>query len=192
MMKTMRLREIALSIGLLVMPVLALPVTAAESLDPPEKTNPRAVPLRPGAQSVPERRTSPQPQPRVVAPQPSRPTSPVVSRPLQPERRVEPPRQERVERPRQRYEPERRVVQPRYESNRGRDGDGDGDRRRRVYQGAGAAVIIGSIIAYSAYRGPNRDSVYARCNRNFPDFDYNTGTFENEDGDRETCPYLDY
>ncbi len=81
---------------------------------------------------------------------------------------------------------------PEYRSGGGRDyRDGDrGDRvRRGVAVGAGIA-IIGGVLGYNAYRGPSRDRVYDRCDRNFPDFDYDTGTFVNEDGDREICPYL--
>jgi hypothetical protein len=67
----------------------------------------------------------------------------------------------------------------------------DRDRRydRGIAIGVGAA-IIGATLGYRYYRGPNRESVYDRCDRNFPEFDYDTGTFTNEDGDREICPYL--
>lgn len=68
-----------------------------------------------------------------------------------------------------------------------------GDRRDRVRNGVaiGAGIaIIGGVIGYNAYRGPYRDRVYERCDRNFPDFDYETGSFVNDDGDREICPYL--
>ena len=76
--------------------------------------------------------------------------------------------------------------QQRYEARRN-----DGDRRynRGVAIGVGAA-IIGATLGYRYYRGPSRDSIYDRCDRNFPEFDYDTGTFTNEDGDRELCPYL--
>jgi len=87
--------------------------------------------------------------------------------------------------------PARTVVAPPHRDfARGGDRDHRDYRGRRFAGGLGAAAIIGSIIAYSAYRGADRDSVYDRCARNFPDFDYDTGTFQNEDGDRETCPYL--
>jgi hypothetical protein len=80
---------------------------------------------------------------------------------------------------------------PRYEADR-RAYDGDRGRRynnRGVAIGVGAA-IIGATLGYRYYRGPNRDNVYDRCDRNFPEFDYDTGTYTNEDGDREICPYL--
>jgi hypothetical protein len=76
---------------------------------------------------------------------------------------------------------------PRYEAER-RDG-GRRYNNRGVAIGVGAA-IIGATLGYRYYRGPNRDNVYDRCDRNFSEFDYDTGTFTNEDGDRELCPYL--
>ena len=126
----------------------------------------------------PAARVAPQPQFR-PAPPPPQP----IARAPQPQQRAYPTArapQEAVRRSGGEYRSE-------YRGGYGRDRD-------RRYTGpaiAAGAVIIGSIIAYSTYRGPNRDAVYARCDRNFPDFDYDTGTFVNEDGDRETCPYLD-
>jgi hypothetical protein len=76
---------------------------------------------------------------------------------------------------------------PRYEAER-RDG-GRRYNNRGIAIGVGAA-IIGATLGYRYYRGPNRDNVYDRCDRNFSEFDYDTGTFTNEDGDRELCPYL--
>jgi hypothetical protein len=76
---------------------------------------------------------------------------------------------------------------PRYEVGRRHERDRRYDRGIAI--GVGAA-IIGATLGYRYYRGPDRDSVYDRCDRNFPEFDYDTGTFTNEDGDRELCPYL--
>jgi hypothetical protein len=88
--------------------------------------------------------------------------------------------------PQQRYQ----AVAPRpyYESGR-RDGHGGRGYNRGIAIGVGAA-IIGATLGYRYYRGPNRDNVYDRCDRNFPEFDYDTGTFTNDDGERELCPYL--
>ena len=77
----------------------------------------------------------------------------------------------------------------RFEGNeRRRDGDRYG-RQRRFALGAGV-VIIGGILGYELYRGRDREDVFERCDRTFPDFDYNSGSFVNEDGEREVCPYL--
>lgn len=81
---------------------------------------------------------------------------------------------------------------PRYEARRN-DGDRRYNRDRRYDRGIAigvGAAIIGATLGYRYYRGPNRESVYDRCDRNFPEFDYDTGTFTNDDGDRELCPYL--
>ena len=179
-----RVTEFAAGVCLLAAQAVVLPASAegGPSLIEQDRRGgaPAARPAAKPAQPVPQPRVqTPAPQqPRFVSPQPQVRPAPVARAPQVQERRFEGTRP--------RYEPERRreVV---------RSYDGDGDRRRRnVARGVGAAIIIGSIIAYSSYRGPNRDNVYSRCARNFPDFDYDTGTFENEDGDRETCPYLDY
>lgn len=75
-----------------------------------------------------------------------------------------------------------------YGSDRGRDDDRYA-RRRNFGLGAGV-VIIGGLLGYELYRGDDRDRIFERCDRNFPDFDYDSGSFVNEDGDREICPYL--
>ena len=75
-----------------------------------------------------------------------------------------------------------------YGSERGRDEDRYA-RRRNFGLGA-SVVIIGGLLGYEVYRGYDRDRIFDRCDRNFPDFDYETGSFVNEDGDREICPYL--
>ena len=168
----------------------------AKPQPPPAKAPPQPqVPIAPQPPARPPPQLSgPPPQPRVFQPQPhSGPppvgTPPPVARAPQPDR--------------PRFEPERRGGdrrefggdRPRYgdrgrEYDRGRY-DRDDDRRGRIAAAIGAGAIIGSIIAYSAYSGPNREEVYDRCDRDFFDFDYDTGTFENRDGDRETCPYLE-
>jgi hypothetical protein len=109
--------------------------------------------------------------------------------PAPPQVRINPAPVARAPSPQQVYRPAP-TPPPRYEA-RGRDYN-DGRRRdRNRYIGAGvAAVIIGSTLGYRYYRGPSRDSIYDRCDNNFPDFEYDTGTFINEDGDRELCPYL--
>ena len=142
---------------------------------------------KPGACGIetPSPRRAPPPVARPAPPpqaRPAPPSQPVVRAPQQPQRTYPTARAPQ--------EPDRRS----FGQNRGeyRRERGDYDRGRG-YSGraiGAGAVIIGSIIAYSAYRGSNRDYVYARCDRNFPDFDYETGTFINEDGNRETCPYL--
>ena len=118
-------------------------------------------------------RPSPPPQAARPAPPPvfSRSAPPVVSGPP-PGFRVAPPRQQVYDGP-----PSR----PQYNRDRRYD--------RGIAIGVGAA-IIGATLGYRYYRGPDRDSVYDRCDRNFQEFDYDTGTFTNEDGDRELCPYL--
>jgi hypothetical protein len=125
---------------------------------------------------------APAPQQRAYTPPPQpRPTSAPVHAQRQPSRD-----------PVASYRPAP-TPQPRYEA-RGRHHDGDRGRRGGGYNAgvaAGvAAIIIGSTLGYRYYRGPSRDSVYDRCDRNFPDFEYDTGTFVNDDGDRELCPYL--
>ena len=131
--------------------------------------------------SGPLAKQAPAPQSRAIAAAPSRPVPPPIIRNQQLDRLRSEPLRPRLE-----------VVRPRYEAERRGGERRDHDRGRYMARGVGGAAIIGSIIAYSAYRGPNRDGVYARCDRDFADFDYDTGTFVNEDGDRETCPYLVY
>ena len=152
--------------------------------------------------------------------QPQRQNAPPPPPPQQQLRPVAPPRQPAVQAPPQRPPlPAARSpqVDPRAASrdvqraptfDRGRpyerrDGDRYGERRyddrgrdaphygqrRRLALGTGV-VILGGVLGYELYRGRDRDSVFDRCDRNFPDFDYDTGSFINEDGDREICPYL--
>jgi hypothetical protein len=117
--------------------------------------------------------------PTAPAPQAARPQQQQVFRPAPP-----PPVARGYQQPSYAPPPQQR---PRYEAER-RDG-GRRYNNRGVAIGVGAA-IIGATLGYRYYRGPNRDNVYDRCDRNFPEFDYDTGTFTNEDGDRELCPYL--
>ena len=60
-----------------------------------------------------------------------------------------------------------------YDGDRRRDADRFG-QRRRFGLGAGV-VIIGGLLGYELYRGSDRNDVFRRCDRNFPDFDYETG-----------------
>jgi hypothetical protein len=116
--------------------------------------------------------------PAAPAPQAARPQQQQVFRPAPP-----PPAARGYQQPSYAPPPQR----PRYEAER-RDG-GRRYNNRGIAIGVGAA-IIGATLGYRYYRGPNRDNVYDRCDRNFSEFDYDTGTFTNEDGDRELCPYL--
>jgi hypothetical protein len=147
----------------------------------------RGAPLRQGVQ--PQQQRQPQQQQRQ-----SPPIGTVLGRlpsgpPPQVARTAPPPVARHLPQPSYSPPPPR----PRYEVERRHDGGRrhDGDRRynRGIAIGVGAA-IIGATLGYRYYRGPNRDNVYDRCDRNFPEFDYDTGTFTNEDGDRELCPYL--
>jgi hypothetical protein len=129
------------------------------------------------------------PQGRPAQPPAARPQigPPVAARPAPPQVIVRPnPPPPAVARgfPQPGYAPP--PPRPRYEADRR---DRDYRYNRGVAIGVGAA-IIGATLGYRYYRGPNRESVYDRCDRNFPEFDYDTGTFTNEDGDRELCPYL--
>ncbi len=133
------------------------------------------------AAPTPQARPTPPPQAARPAPPPqaARPAPPpaVFARPAPPPvMRSGPPPVFSAPPPRARYEADRR---------HGRDRRYD----RGIAIGVGAA-IIGATLGYRYYRGPNRESVYDRCDRNFSEFDYDTGTFTNEDGDRELCPYL--
>ncbi len=176
--------------SVLAVPLAALSSAQAQPFDPAQKSVQR--PLQPKPAPQPLARPTPQPQPRVVAPQRpiiARPATPTPDRP-----RYEPPRRE------VRGTGERRIEsgERRIESGERRIETGErrwqGGERRRDYRpgiAAGvAAVIIGSTLGYRYYRGPDRESLYDRCDRNFPDFDYDTGTFINDDGDRQLCPYL--
>jgi len=147
---------------------MVVPLAATQAADPGEPGQHKSG--QPPAKQAPAQvRPAPQPQAR-TAPQPPR-SAPTVRAPV-----YAPPGGPR-------YTPPPNGEPRRYETRR--------DEGRSYRRGAGvAAVIIGSTLAYRYFRGPNRDSLYDRCDRNFPDFDYDTGTFINEDGDRELCPYL--
>lgn len=157
-------------VGTLACAVMALQLSAAESLG--EGRDRELQDRQEAFQGKPAARPAARPAP--------------VARPLvvpQPQYRVQTP-------PQPQFRPQVRAVPESY-PRREFERRGDRDRGRgRGYAVGGAAVIIGSILAFSAFRGPDRESVYARCDRRFPDFDYDTGTFINEDGDRVLCPYL--
>ncbi len=68
-------------------------------------------------------------------------------------------------------------------------------RRRHRHHGPGAAGIVGAIIAgtliAAAIREGRADEADLRqCDEDFPDFDYETGTYINRYGDERICPYL--
>lgn len=170
---------------------------------PPAATTPRAAaPVAPQA-----RPAAPVARPPVVTQQPVPQAQPVVRGTVFRGPQAEPGRDNRNAE--QRREPDRRVGGQRRDDGERRydggdrryDGDrryGGGERRRdgdrygrqrRFALGAGV-VIIGGILGYELYRGRDRDDVFERCDRSFPEFDYDTGSFVNEDGDRELCPYL--
>jgi hypothetical protein len=68
---------------------------------------------------------------------------------------------------------------------------GGGDRvAAGIALGVGA-FMVGSAIASASGRASVRPSNYERCAARFESFDWDTGTYENEDGDRIVCPYLD-
>jgi len=73
---------------------------------------------------------------------------------------------------------------------------GRGWRGRRHHgHGAGAAGIIGAIIAGTLIAAAIREgrahkSDLRACDEDFPDFDYETGTYIDRDGDERVCPYL--
>ena len=151
------------------------------SPSPLQRPNP-AMSLR-----APARATAPVHQPAVRIPQNA--PAPVVRVP-----QIEPRRASGAEVPRGPQLDRRGGGERRFESYRRHDGDrrraaGRYGGHRRWALGAGI-VIIGGILGYEAYRGRDRDDLFDRCDQNFPDFDYDTGSFVNDDGEREICPYL--
>lgn len=67
--------------------------------------------------------------------------------------------------------------------------------RRHRHRGRDAAGLIGAIIAGTLIaaaiqegRADRRDM--ERCDEDFPDFDWETGTYINRYGDERVCPYL--
>jgi hypothetical protein len=76
----------------------------------------------------------------------------------------------------------------------GRRGHGRHHHRHR-HGGSGAAGVIGAIIAgtliAAAIReGRAHEDDLERCDADFPDFDYETGTYINRYGEERICPYL--
>jgi len=70
-----------------------------------------------------------------------------------------------------------------------------GRHRRHRSRGRDAAGIIGAIIAgtliAAAVREGRADAGdLERCDEDFPDFDYESGTYINRYGEEEVCPYL--
>ena len=66
---------------------------------------------------------------------------------------------------------------------------------RRHGHGNGAAalfgaIIAGTLIAAAVREGRAGDDDLRRCDEDFRDFDYETGTYINRYGDERVCPYL--
>lgn len=64
---------------------------------------------------------------------------------------------------------------------------------RRRGSGAAAlfgAIIAGTLIAAAVREGRADERDLRRCDRDFPDFDYETGTYINRYGEERICPYL--
>jgi len=69
---------------------------------------------------------------------------------------------------------------------------GRGRHRHRGHGAAGiiGAIIAGTLIAAAIREGRADDADLRRCDEDFPDFDYETGTYINRYGDERICPYL--
>ena len=67
-----------------------------------------------------------------------------------------------------------------------------GGHRHRGPGAAGifGAIIAGTLIAAAIREGRAGDDDLDRCAEDFPDFDYETGTYINRYGDERICPYL--
>lgn len=68
-------------------------------------------------------------------------------------------------------------------------------RHHRHGHGNGAAalfgaIIAGTLIAAAVREGRADERDLRRCDEDFPDFDYETGTYINRYGDERICPYL--
>ena len=76
---------------------------------------------------------------------------------------------------------------------RGRGRHRGGHRHRHRGPGAAGifgAIIAGTLIAAAIREGRAGDDDLDRCAEDFPDFDYETGTYINRYGDERICPYL--
>ena len=65
----------------------------------------------------------------------------------------------------------------------------------RGHGGSGAvgvigAIIAGTLIAAAIREGRAHEEDLERCDEDFPDFDYETGTYINRYGEERICPYL--
>jgi hypothetical protein len=74
---------------------------------------------------------------------------------------------------------------------RGRRHHRRGRNRGNGAAGVIGAIIAGTLIAAAIREGRADDSDLERCAEDFPDFDYETGTYINRYGDERICPYLD-
>jgi hypothetical protein len=75
----------------------------------------------------------------------------------------------------------------------GRRGRRHRHRHRRGGNGAAAlfgAIIAGTLIAAAVREGRADEHDLRRCDEDFRDFDYETGTYINRYGDERICPYL--
>lgn len=75
------------------------------------------------------------------------------------------------------------------------DRRGYGGRHHRGRRGPGAAgligaIIAGTLIAAAIREGRAEESDLRACDRDFPDFDYESGTYIDRYGDERICPYL--
>jgi hypothetical protein len=52
------------------------------------------------------------------------------------------------------------------------------------------AIIAGTLIAAAIQEGRADERDLRRCDKDFPDFDYETGTYINRHGEERICPYL--
>jgi hypothetical protein len=73
---------------------------------------------------------------------------------------------------------------------RGRGRHHRGHRGGRGAAGLFGAIIAGTLIAAAIREGRAGDDDLDRCAEDFPDFDYETGTYINRYGDERICPYL--
>ncbi len=67
----------------------------------------------------------------------------------------------------------------------------DRGRGRGWGWGPGIAIGAGALILGGAAYSERHRSTFEQCAARFDSFDWDDGTIENEDGERELCPYLE-